>query len=416
MLLSGFFIFKEMVLQRTNRYFMLIVSILLAVISTISPFAIDGMSPAIPTIAKDLGVEVNHMELMVTFYLLGLTIGQFLGGPLSDSFGRIKVLITGIAIYSISSFTIPHCDSLELIWGLRTLQAVGGGFSVVINVAIIRDLFKDNEIAQVVSLVGTISMIAPLIAPTLGTFVLTHFGWRAIFSSLSVYSLIVLIIFISIIPESRDRKLITNRLTPKQLVHSYKLFFKNRKAVWFILSTSFISAGLFSYITVSPTIFMEYYNFSPETYTKMFLALICVNVILSIANVKIVKRVGPEMMAKIGITMFVTGSVFIFTATLLGSDFTYIYTGLMIYIGSLGVMFANIVSLIIKMFKRVAGAANAVIGVTRFLFSAIVGTITSLAYDGTLIPMGIVLLICGIGTAVTFYIAIKLPEPPNCEG
>lgn len=404
----------NMLISKEHKYFIWIASTTLALLSAISPFAVDGMNPAIPTIAETLGVKLNQVEMLITSYLLGLTVGQLFGGPLSDSFGRKPIAIIGIIIYILASVAIPQTNSIDVIYLLRFIQAIGGGFSVVVNIAIIRDLFNDKDLAQAISLVGAIAMLAPLFAPVLGTIILTTWGWEAIFYGLAIIAAVIATVFYIILPESRDKALITKKISFKQALGSYKIFFSDRYATLIMFSISATAGGLFTYITVSPTIFMGFYGFDEITYTKIFLSLLTGNIILNISNIKLVKIYGASKMASIGLTIFVISSVALAVATTFGKPpFIYIYIPLLGYISSLALIYTNMVSLVMERFKSIAGAANAVIGVVRFLVGAIAGAIVSLLYNETLIPIGVGLSIFAIASALLFYFAVKRADTPN---
>jgi len=122
-------------------------AIMLGTLVALGPLAIDTYLPALPTMADDFGVAVHRIELSVSVYVLGVALGQWLGGPLSDHFGRKPVAYVGLSVFFVASLAITVCSEVAWLYGLRVLQALGGGATVVIAAASVRDHFNGREAA-----------------------------------------------------------------------------------------------------------------------------------------------------------------------------------------------------------------------------------------------------------------------------
>ena len=140
-------------------------AIMLGTLVALGPLAIDTYLPALPTMADDFGVAVHRIELSVSVYVLGVALGQWLGGPLSDHFGRKPVAYVGLSVFIVASLAITVCSQVGWLYGLRVLQALGGGATVVIAAASVRDHFNGREAARVLTSVGLVLLLAPLVAP-----------------------------------------------------------------------------------------------------------------------------------------------------------------------------------------------------------------------------------------------------------
>ncbi len=163
----------------------------LATVFAISPFAIDTYLPAMPNMAEAMQVDISMVSVTVSLYILGMAAGQLIGGPLSDQKGRRFVMILGLLIFAAGSVLLTTSTSIEILWLWRFIQAAGGGMAVVGVPAIIRDISSGKESAKLFSLIALIMMIAPSIAPTVGTFILTLSGWQWIFYFLAVIAVIL---------------------------------------------------------------------------------------------------------------------------------------------------------------------------------------------------------------------------------
>lgn len=167
--------------------------IALGAVFSLAPFAIDMYLPALPLLAVDLGTSIDQMEATVAIFLAGYALSQLILGPLSDIFGRRKVLIVGLVVYAIGSLLCMIAGSIEQFYAFRFIQALGGGASVVVF-PLVRDRFDDATGAKVISYILAIVVVAPLIAPLIGGYILIFAGWPAIFLLLTAAAVVTLAI------------------------------------------------------------------------------------------------------------------------------------------------------------------------------------------------------------------------------
>lgn len=149
--------------------------LMLSALTALAPLGTDIYLPAVPSMASRLGVVIHDIEISISFFLLGLSLGQLLGGPLSDQFGRRKLVLAGLVIFSLATLAIIFTTSVFWLWGLRFVQALGGGLAMVNSSAIIRDISSGQAGAANLIRVMQVMMLAPLIAPMLGMLIL-HFS------------------------------------------------------------------------------------------------------------------------------------------------------------------------------------------------------------------------------------------------
>ena len=215
--------------------------LLLALLSSVTPLAIDAYLPAIPAMANDFGVAISNIEITISIYLFFFAFGKFVGGILSDRTGRKNTAMLGLFGFCISSFILFLANTLELLYIFRGIQAFFGAMAVVNTGAIVRDLFKGKEAAKVFSTIASIMMIAPMIAPTLGSLVISFFVWNYIFLFLGIYSLFVLILIYFKLP-------VTGVRSNTKIVQAYLNVLKHKQAIAYILAVSFAFAGMFIFI------------------------------------------------------------------------------------------------------------------------------------------------------------------------
>jgi len=241
--------------------------VLLAAISAITPFAIDSYLPAIPVIASDLHKDTSLVAITVSIYILGLAIGQLIGGPLSDRFGRKPVTVFGLIIFAVGSLLLADVQSLEMLWIWRVLQSLGGGIAVVGIPAIIRDNAVGKESAKLFGLVALITMLAPSIAPSVGTLILNTLNWHWIFIMLSVFAVIVAVSTVFTMPKAIKSK----KVIKSQASAGYLSVFKERRALGYLLAQAFAYAVLMTFLTNAPFAYIEHFHVSTALFSGLLL-------------------------------------------------------------------------------------------------------------------------------------------------
>ncbi|HEY4206318.1 MAG TPA: MFS transporter, partial [Puia sp.] len=179
-----------MTAPKKNSFFIILI---LGVLSAIGPFSIDMYLPGFPDIAKDLHTTVAQVTLSLSSFFVGISVGQFLYGPLLDRFGRKKPLYLGTGLYLVASAVCAMARSVELLIILRLFQALGACACLVASRALVRDIFPVEQNAKVFSQLMLVIAISPIIAPTVGGYLAAGLGWKYIFVTLAFISAVVLV-------------------------------------------------------------------------------------------------------------------------------------------------------------------------------------------------------------------------------
>src|SRR6516162_10846107 len=168
--------------------------VVIAAIMALNPLAMDMMLPALPSIGASLGIDVpNHLQMVLSAFLIGFGAGQFIIGPLSDSFGRRPVLLGGMVLYAVASLLAIAAPSFETLLLARALQGLGTSATRVIATSVVRDCYAGRRMASVMSLAMMVFIAVPVVAPSLGQAVLLLGQWRGIFIALMLYGVVALI-------------------------------------------------------------------------------------------------------------------------------------------------------------------------------------------------------------------------------
>ena len=391
-----------------KKYFLLI--LILGTLSAISPFSIDMYLPGFPAIAKDLNTTVAKVQLSLSSYFIGISIGQLFYGPLLDRFGRKQPLYFGLALYLLASIGCALAISVESLIVFRFLQALGGCVGLVASRAMIRDIFPVSEIAKVFSLLMLVIGVSPLLAPTLGGYVAVAFGWHYIFIILALMSALILAGVHYVLPESRepDKSIL---LKPKPIVKNFLTVLKTPQFYTYTFTGAIAASGLYAYIAGSPYVFMEIYKVSAEQYGWIF-ALIAVGIIgSSQLNTILLRRfkseqiiVGALICQSITGLFLVTGAYFGFTG--LGSTIFLIF----IFLCCQGFSFPNSSALALTPFIRNAGSASALLGSFQMALGAVATVMVSVLSNHTALPMTGVMAFCAICSLSVLLIGRRIMQ------
>ncbi|ALJ03667.1 MFS transporter [Pseudalgibacter alginicilyticus] len=233
---------------------------LMASLMSIVALSIDALLPALSQIANSIGItNPKDNQLLITMIFLGLGVGQLILGPLSDSFGRKPIVYIGFIIFIIASIICVTTQSFEMMIFGRLLQGVGLSSPRSISTSMIRDEFSGDYMAKILSIVVMFFILVPVVAPTLGQFLINFFSWESIFYFNLIFGILIMLWFWLRQPETLAKE---KRITfSKHLfIDGSKEFFKHKQAVAFTIISGFIMGSFMVYLSTSQQIFQEQYN------------------------------------------------------------------------------------------------------------------------------------------------------------
>jgi DHA1 family bicyclomycin/chloramphenicol resistance-like MFS transporter len=380
--------------MKGKKKFLLI--LVLGMITAIGPFSIDMYLPAFAGIAADLNTTVSNVSLSLSSFFIGISIGQFIYGPLLDRFGRKRPLYAGLILYLLASVLCALATSIQMLIGLRFLQALGGCAGMVASRAMVRDLFSVEDNAKVFSLLMLVVGVSPIIAPTLGGYIAAEFGWHYVFVALTIMAVVLLVSVHFGLPESRKPDP-SYSLRPRAIVSSFWSVLNEPQFYVYAFTGAIAAAGLYAYIAGSPAVFLEIYKVSEKQYGWIF-ALVAGGLILSSQlNSLLLRRYKSEQI--IPVALFCQGLTGL--ALVIGSVFGWMsLTGIIIlilvFLSCQGFTFPNSSALSMAPFTNNAGSASALMGAIQMGTGALTSLIVSVLSNGTAIPMTGVMATCSI--------------------
>jgi MFS transporter, DHA1 family, multidrug resistance protein len=387
----------------TNRQYFVVI-LILGTLSTISPFSIDMYLPGFPAIAGDLHTTIAQVQLSLTSYLVGISLGQLLYGPLLDRFGRKYPLYFGLGVYVLASVGCSLVTSVDALILMRFLQAIGGCAGMVAAQALVRDLFPVNQTAQAFSLLTLVIAVSPMVAPTVGGYVATAFGWQAIFIILAIITALILLSIYFVLPAGKGPDPGMS-LRPGPVLHNFFSVLRQPQFLVYALVGGVASSAPFAYIAGSPDVFMNIYRVSEREYGWIFAILAFAMIGSTQLNHFLLKRYKSEQVILVTlIYQTVTGLVMAYGTWAGWYGKIELIALMFVFLTGQGLTNPNAAALSLAPFSRLAGSASALMGSLRMGMGGLTSAAVSLLHNGTALPMVGVMALCALGGLVLLLI------------
>jgi DHA1 family bicyclomycin/chloramphenicol resistance-like MFS transporter len=346
----------------------------LGLLSVVTPFAIDMYLPAFSRVASDLGTTTSVIALSLSSYFIGFAFGQILYGPLLDRFGRKPPLYMGLALYIVASALCALAGSVQMLIALRFLQAIGGCAAQVAALAMVRDFFHAKESARIFSLLFLIIGVSPLLAPTIGSALVSAFGWRWIFAILGLYALITLTLIFTLLPEGHTADPSIS-LKPGPILEVFWSILKQPQFSTYALAGAFSFAGLFAFVSGSPILFMDGYHLSTKTFGLVFAVLVMGFIGGNQVNVFLLRRFRSPQIFFCALLFQVVVAAVLFAGTRAHRlDLPSMMMLFFFFLLSIGLTYPNAAALGMAPFSRDAGSASALLGFLQAGTGSLVST------------------------------------------
>jgi len=354
----------------------------------VGPLAIDTYLPALPAMADSYGVRVTDVERSVSLYVMGTALGQLLGGPLSDHLGRKPVAWGGLLLFALASLLISLSTALWQLDLLRVIQALGGGATVVVAAASVRDWFDGQEAARVLSNIGLIMLIAPLVAPAVGAMLVLLQGWQALFIGLAGYALVMMVWVAKVmpthIPVAVDRRL-------SDVARGWGRVLSHRQAMAIILANGLSFSTLFAFITDSAFVDLRFYGVAETAFPLLFGANVATMILFNRINMLLLRRIAAIRLMTAALIIQVAAAWLLLLAVLiLGKPPLWLLVPLiMLAGGAVAMVIPNAIACFTHYFPHDSGAATGINGSLQFFLAGMTGILMTSLHNHSLLPLAI---------------------------
>ena len=387
---------------RKTSFFIIV---FLGLLTAITPLSTDLYLPALPIMPHELNTNASLIQMTIGIMTFGIAIGQLIGGPLSDSFGRKKPLIIGNILCIIASILCTIAPNIEILLVARFLQGLTGSIGVVIAKAISRDFTSGKELMRLMSLLMLVNGLAPVVAPLIGGQLLLFSTWRFIFIILAVFSAVLLIgsfIFTESLP---SEKRISGGIATA--FKNYGALLKDSSFLGQSLVQLFAFGSFFAYISGSSFVYQNIFNLSAQEFSYMFGINSCGIILASIISAKVSNVVKIKTILHTSLLQLTIGSILFLCAMYFNWSFIITSVILFFTVCTVSVFGSTGFSMAMAKYGHQAGSASAILGFAGMFSAGFVSPLVGIGGSHTGIPMGIVMVVCAVLALVCFYTMIK---------
>lgn len=376
---------------------------LLGFLVAFGPLSIDMYLPALPEMAQQMGSTQSRMQYTLGAFFAGFCIGMLFYGPLSDRFGRRRLLLSGMLLFVLASGFCAQADSAGELILWRMVQAFGSGAAVVMARAIARDVYDARHLPHIMSLMTLTTMLAPLLAPLAGGYLLFFFHWQAIFYLLTAIGLICLLLLFYLLPETLSVQQQGNASVAAAF-RQYCHLLSDARAMGTIGTLAFSFAGMFAFISGSPFVYIEYFQVPARYYGLLFGGNILGMILVLLVNVRLLRRYSLSRLLMIQVSGQLLFGVLLLI--LHNSGIIAIVIMVILYMSLVNAIGSNSIAQLLQTRGKQAGSASALAVSLQFGMGAAGSGAVSLLQDNTPFAMTMVMAVCALLSCVSQGVAI----------
>ena len=331
----------------TRQHSSFAIVFILGLLAMLMPLSIDMYLPALPVISAQFGVPAGSTQMTLSTYILGFALGQLIYGPMADSFGRKPVVLGGTLVFAAAAVACALAQTIDQLIVMRFFHGLAAAAASVVINALMRDIYPKEEFSRMMSFVMLVTTIAPLMAPIVGGWVLVWLSWHYIFAAVC----------------------------------------RHKSVLSYMLASGFSFAGMFSFLSAGPFVYIEINHVAPENFGYYFALNILFLFVMTIFNSRFVRRIGALNMFRSGLWIQFIMAAWMVISALLGLGFWSLVVGVAAFVGCVSMVSSNAMAVILDEFPHMAGTASSLAGTFRFGIGAIVGALLSLATFNSAWPM-----------------------------
>jgi MFS transporter, DHA1 family, multidrug resistance protein len=380
-------------------------TLLLAMLTALGPLSMDMYLPSLPDIAHVLDAPVARTQLTISSYLVGFAAGQMIYGPLSDRYGRRPVLLAAVALYLASTLACAAAQSVDLLIAARLLQGISGSGAIVLARAIVRDVYSGVQAARELSLMGSISATAPIVAPMIGGVLQAIFGWRANFFCMSAGGLIALLVAGRLLPETLRPGNRAQSLSVFSMMRGYGAVARHRGFLIYLGIITTTYAGLFAWVSGASVVLQGIYGLSSVTFGFTFALGAAGYMLGAMLATRLVVRLGLERTIAVGVVVIAAGGLSLALAVVTGIPGLWLVAAMALYLAGVGLAMPQAMAGALTPFPDRAGTAASLMGLIQQAVAAIIAAVigaflvqSAWPVTGVVLAMSILTLLLWVST------------------
>ncbi|MDO6684224.1 MULTISPECIES: multidrug effflux MFS transporter [unclassified Agarivorans] len=383
--------------------------LLLAGMMSLVALSVDAMLPALVTIANDFDLaQTAQAQWTITSLFIGLSIGQLIYGPWSDAVGRKPPIYWGYSLFIVGTLICVFSESFSWLIAGRVLQGMGAAAPRIITMALVRDKLKGAEMARIMSVVFSVFIVVPILAPAIGQLIISVAHWRWIFGMLLIMAVSTGFWFWRYQEETLQEEQ-RRPLTVKSFIEGLRFLLAEKAALVYTVISGLVFGSFLGYLNSAPLVFIELYD-QQDNFALLFAAAACAVGVASLVNGRMVLKMGMRKMiiyALLGLVVLTS----LFCVVLLASNGVPHLLMLMLYLVPaffcIGILFGNLNSLAMEPLGAIAGMGSAFVACLSTLIAIPIGSLIGLSFNGTCYPIVLGFLFVGLSSLTL----IKIFDP-----
>ena len=375
----------------------------------LSPMAIDIYLPSMPVMAEEFNVSLSEIQSTLVLFLFAMGVGQILIGPLADRFGRRPIALIGISLYIASAFLAAGVEDFQFLQFARVLQGIAACAVSIVVFSAVRDSFDNSKSAIYYSYLNGAICVIPALAPTLGGLLALQFGWRSTFIFMALFSIIVLLIVIFKLPETRPKNTDLNG----NIYHfeRYASILKNSHFLFYALACMGGMASILVYVSYSPQWLIKELGVSEMTFSGLFGLNAVVNIGAAFTAPLVIKRFGNRPTVVIALLTMLASAIIQILVQILGPEtglsaaYAFMLPMMLLCIG-FAFLLGPATTMALSAFGNRAGTASAMLGCIQMSGAAMLAAL--IQQTNLTAPYAVAFLMGG--AAILFLIVMAMPS------
>lgn len=384
---------------------------LLGCATALGPLSTDMYLPSLPVLVTLFGTDAAAVQLTLSVFLAGFAVMQLVYGPVSDRYGRRPVLLAGVVIYTLASIGCAFATSIEWLILWRFGQALGACAGVVLGRAIARDLYEGPAAAHALSTMAMVLGLTPAVAPILGGYLHSWFGWQANFYAMAMAGALFGLCVLVFLPESNQRRNpLATRIGP--MLHNFALLARHAGFRGYVACVAFSYGGMFAFISGSSFTLRTVFGIDETTFGYCFLLIVVGYIAGGFIGVRLTRRLGVDRMLFLGAGLCALGGTSMVLLQLWiwgagGGHWFSLIGPMMVFTMGVGLTMPQGQAGALQPFPQMAGAAASLMGFIQMTLGAIGGIVVGHALNDTALPLSIAIAAMGLATVLSYLLIVR---------
>jgi MFS transporter, DHA1 family, multidrug resistance protein len=378
--------------------------LVLALLNAVAPVATDLYLPAFPEMAAELQGSATAVQLTLTAFLLGLTFGQLMFGPLSDRLGRRRPLIVGALLCVVASVVAATAPSIGILIAARFAQGFTGAAGMVIGRAVISDLSGGKAAGRAFSLMMIVGGVAPVVAPFAGGLLVDPLGWRGILWVVCGIAVAMLVATVAVVRESHPTERRDELKASAAQGISPWTALRSRAYLANTLAFGFGFAVMMAYISASPFVYQVMVGLTPTQYGIAFGVNALGMIAVSTLSARLSRTISSAKLLGVGLGLTMAATLVLLALVLTGAPAWTITIPIFAAVACQGLILGNATALALSAVPRAAGSGSAGLGALQFGLGAAVSPLVGLGGEHTALPLAVVMVTLAV-VALTAFVA-----------